>query len=627
MRAYTLILGFIIISVEVLISEQKAGLDWWSFQKITRPEIPKSDKVMIQKPIDAFIRSKQQKNNIQPSPLSSPEVLIKRVYYDLVGLPPSYERVQNFIFNKSDNAYEKLVDDLLGSSHFGERWARHWLDVVRYAETNGYERDEVKPNIWKYRDWVIKAFNSDMPYDQFVKEQLAGDEIDIPTESSVIATGMLRAGTWNDEPNDPQEYKYERLEDMVDVVSTAFLGLTVRCARCHDHKFDPIPQVDYYRMAAAFWGGTIDPGDRSEMGGPNDKQLGFKKVFGWTDVHKNPPPIHLLINGDPDKKSFIVQPGHLSLVKHLNRPIEDPPKDSKTSWRRRQLAEYITHTDNPLTSRVIVNRIWQHLMGKGIVTTPNNFGFKSASPTHLELLDWLASEFVEGGWSMKKIIKMIVMSETYKQSSTHPNNMECIQKDPDNRLLWKRNIRRMDAEVLRDSLLQVSGDLNLKMGGESFYPSLAPEVLEGFSRKSSAWTPSPDKDQLRRSVYMISKRHLLIPFMKAFDFPSSEKPCGNRNRTTVVSQSLAMLNNQFIHSRSSNLARVLIQEHGEDEDAIFNAWKQIFSREPKPHELKASLKHYHKQQSYFSEKDNSRLLALSSVCHVLINSNEFLYID
>ena len=627
MRAYTLILGFIIISVEVLISEQKAGLDWWSFQKITRPEIPKSDKVMLQKPIDAFIRSKQQKNNIQPSPLSSPEVLIKRVYYDLVGLPPSYERVQNFIFNKSDNAYEKLVDDLLGSSHFGERWARHWLDVVRYAETNGYERDEVKPNIWKYRDWVIKAFNSDMPYDQFVKEQLAGDEIDIPTESSVIATGMLRAGTWNDEPNDPQEYKYERLEDMVDVVSTAFLGLTVRCARCHDHKFDPIPQVDYYRMAAAFWGGTIDPGDRSEMGGPNDKQLGFKKVFGWTDVHKNPPPIHLLINGDPDKKSFIVQPGHLSLVKHLNRPIEDPPKDSKTSWRRRQLAEYITHTDNPLTSRVIVNRIWQHLMGKGIVTTPNNFGFKSASPTHPELLDWLASEFVEGGWSMKKIIKMIVMSETYKQSSTHPNNMECIQKDPDNRLLWKRNIRRMDAEVLRDSLLQVSGDLNLKMGGESFYPSLAPEVLEGFSRKSSAWTPSPDKDQLRRSIYMISKRHLLIPFMKAFDFPSSEKPCGNRNRTTVVSQSLAMLNNQFIHSRSSNLARVLIQEHGEDEDAIFNAWKQIFSREPKPHELEASLKHYHKQQSYFSEKDNSRLLALSSVCHVLINSNEFLYID
>tara|TARA_B100002019_G_C21214966_1_gene571503 strand:- start:541 stop:1341 length:801 start_codon:yes stop_codon:yes gene_type:complete len=266
-------------------------------------------------------------------------------------------------------------------------------------------------------------------------------------------------------------------------------------------------------------------------------------------------------------------------------------------------------------------------MGKGIVTTPNNFGFKSASPTHPELLDWLASEFVEGGWSMKKIIKMIVMSETYKQSSAHPNNMECTQIDPDNQLLWKRNIRRMDAEVLRDSLLQVSGDLNLKKGGESFYPSLAPEVLEGFSRKSSAWTPSPEKDQLRRSVYMISKRHLLIPFMKAFDFPSSEKPCGNRNRTTVVSQSLAMLNNQFIHSRSSNLARVLIQEHGEDEDAIFNAWKQIFSREPKPHELEASLKHYHKQQSYFSEKDNSRLLALSSVCHVLINSNEFLYID
>ena len=226
MRATTLLLGIFIISIEPLLSEQKAGLDWWAFQKITRPEIPKSENSRNSKPIDAFILSELEKNKIRLSPKSSQEELIKRIYYDLIGLVPSYERVQQFVNNKDIDGYEKLVDELLGSSHFGERWARHWLDVVRYAETNGYERDAVKPNIWKYRDWVIGAFNSDMPYDQFVKEQLAGDEIDTPTESSVIATGMLRAGTWNDEPNDPQEYKYERLEDMVDVVSTAFLGLT-----------------------------------------------------------------------------------------------------------------------------------------------------------------------------------------------------------------------------------------------------------------------------------------------------------------------------------------------------------------------------------------------------------------
>ena len=627
MRRCFVVLGIFIIPINILLSEEKAGLDWWSFQKIIRPEIPKLENSFNAKPIDAFIRSELEKNNIKPSPVSSPERLIKRIYYDLVGLPPSYESVQRFINDKDIYAYEKLVDDLLDSSHFGERWARHWFDVVRYAETNGYERDEVKPNIWKYRDWVIKAFNSNMPYDQFVKEQLAGDEIDEPTESSVIATGMLRAGTWNDEPNDPHEYKYERLEDMVDVVSTAFLGLTVRCARCHDHKFDPIPQVDYYRMAAAFWAGTIDPGSRSDMGGPNDKQLGYEKVFGWTDIHRIPPPLHLLKNGDPYKKTFIVKPGNLSLVAHLNRPIMDPPKNSKTSWRRRQLAEYITNSDNPLTARVMVNRIWQHLMGKGIVATPNNFGLKSAIPSHPELLDWLAIEFVEGGWSIKRMIKMIVLSETYKQGLINPSSNEIMQIDPDNRLLWKRDIRRMDAEVLRDSLLEVSGDLNLKMGGESFYPDLAPEVLEGFSRKSSAWAPSPHKDQLRRSVYMISKRHLLVPFMKAFDFPSSEKPCGNRNITTVVSQSLAMLNNQFIHSRSLNLARTLIETHEEDREAMFAAWKKIFSRTPESDELDVSFKHFQKQKSIFSGKDNARLLALSSVCHVLLNSNEFLYID
>ena len=617
MRVYSQILGILLLSLQPILGADRAGMDWWSFREVKRPKIPEvSDKGNI-KPIDAFIRNRLEKEKIEPAPLSDRQALIRRLHFDLIGIPPSHEEVKDFVHSENNSSYSELVDRLLSSPRFGERWARHWLDVVRYAETNGYERDAVKPNIWKYRDWVIGALNSDMPYDQFVTEQLAGDEIEGSNESSVIATGMLRAGTWNDEPNDAQDYKYERLEDMVDVVSTAFLGMTVRCARCHDHKFDPIPQRDYYRVAAAFWAGTIEPGSAAIMGGPNAEQLGHKEVFGWTDIHRDPPPLHLLINGDPHKKSKVIEPGYLSLVPHLDRPLNSPPKESKTSLRRLQLAEFITDPKNPLTSRVMVNRIWKHLMGKGIVATPNNFGFKSAAPTHPQLLDWLAADFIEGGWSIKSVIRKIVLTETYQQSSLHPHSDQCKGVDPDNNLLWKNNRRRMDAEALRDSLLQVSGDLDLRMGGASFYPDLAPEVLEGFSRKSSAWTPSPLKDQFRRSIYMISKRHLLVPLMTAFDFPSSEKPCGNRNSTTVVSQSLAMLNNHFVHERSQRLAQNADELSETKEDAITFAWKNIFGRAPSPEELIIAINHYNQQVSLYKDI-NDQAMKLRSQSQVTV---------
>lgn len=607
MRAYSQILGIILLSVQSIIGADRAGLDWWSLSEVKQPAVPEISGDKNVKPIDAFIKNRLKEQNIEPSPPSDKYTLIRRLHFDLIGIPPSHEEIKDFSHSEDKNSYSELVERLLGSPRFGERWARHWLDVVRYAETNGYERDAVKPHIWKYRDWVIKAFNSDMPYDQFVTDQLSGDEIDNSNESSVIATGMLRAGTWNDEPNDAQEYKYERLEDMVDVVSTAFLGMTVRCARCHDHKFDPIPQQDYYRMAAAFWAGTIEPGSAAIMGGPSAEQLGHKEVFGWTDVHRDPPPLHLLINGDPDKKSKVIEPGHLSLAPHLDRPLISPPKESRTSWRRLQLADFITNPSNPLTARVMVNRIWQHLMGKGIVATPNNFGFKSARPTHPELLDWIANDFIKGGWSIKEVIRKIVLSDTYKQSSLHPKAEKCMSVDPGNKLLWRNNMRRMDAESLRDSLLHVSGELDLRMGGKSFYPELAAEALEGFSRKSSAWTPSPLKEQFRRSVYMISKRHLLVPLMTAFDFPSSEKPCGNRNSTTVVSQSLAMLNNHFVHARSQRLANHANEVSNSKKDAISFAWKKILGRAPSVDELTTALDHYNQQVTHFKDVNDQAM--------------------
>lgn len=597
--------GIILLSLLAQGEEEKAGLDWWAFEAVERPPVPVLEGGDGLAPIDSFVRARLVENGMVPASQAGPGVLIRRLHHDLTGIPPTAQEVSSFVSGQFGKSYDELVDELLSSSLFGERWARHWLDVVRYAETNGYERDAVKPNIWKYRDWVIGAFNRDMPYDQFVREQLAGDELTGRTDHSVIATGMLRAGTWNDEPNDPQEYIYERLEDMVDVVSTAFLGITVRCARCHDHKFDPIPQRDYYRLAGAFWPGAIEPRDGKLMGGPSESELGVKGVFGWTDISKDPAVLHLLENGEIHRKAEVVAPGFLSLVPVLDVPMNPPRPEWKTTRRRAQLAGFIVDRRNPLTARVMVNRIWQVLFGYGIVRTPNNFGRKAAPPSHPELLDWLAFEFMENGWKIKPLIRKIVLSETYRQSSLHPEAEAHSRTDADNMSLWRQNRRRMDAEVLRDSMLAVSGELNRKMGGPSFYPVMPPEVLEGFSRKEKAWKESSPQERKRRSVYMFSKRHLLLPLMTAFDFPNSEKPCGRRNVTTVAPQALAMLNNQFVHDRSERLANRIAARGLNGQKAIEEAWRLVLARDPAGVELDMALSHYAKQKGRFQREEGS----------------------
>jgi len=607
-------------------TDKRAGRDWWSLQPIKRPDVPETPNKMVN-PIDAFIRQRLSDSGMSPAPPSGRRTLIRRVYFDLVGFPPTFEEVEAFVRDETPDAYEKLIDRLLASPHFGERWGRYWLDVVRYAETSGYERDQEKPNVWKYRDWVIDSFNRDMPYRSFVMKQLAGDELPKRSASDTIATGFIRLGTWNDEPNDPNEYKYDRLEDMVGTTSTAFLGLTVRCARCHDHKFDPIRQTDYYRMAAAFWAGPIEPGPRELLGGPTPEQLGATDVLGWTDRGRDAPPLRLLKKGDPNRPGPVVEPGHLSAIPALDKPLQETPPSVKTTMRRLRLALWITDPANPLTARVWVNRLWQYHFGQGLVRTPDNFGFNGEKPTHPELLDWLASDFMENGWRSKRIHRLILLSDTYRQSSIHPKQEEYAKRDAGNRLWWRVERRRLDAEALRDSLLFVAGKLDLeKRGGPGFKPDIPADALEGLSMKGEAWKPSPPAEQNRRSIYIFAKRGLLSPLLTTFDFPDTTLPSCQRDVTTVPTQALALLNNPFVHEQSTALAK-RIGTGGLHADQAKRAWQLALGRAPRPSELEVAIAHLEKQDRTFATRHNPAIDALSSLCHVLLNCNEFVYVD
>lgn len=599
-------------------SEVRGGRDWWSLQPIKRPGVPLQLEIgsteSERNPIDSFIQSRLHAAQMRSAPAADRATLIKRLYFDLLGLPPTYDEIQDFVGDPAPDACERLVDRLLASPHFGERWGRYWLDAVRYADTCGYERDQEKPYAWKYRDWVINALNQDLPYDQFILHQLAGDELSDRNESTVIATGFLRLGTWNDEPNDADEYKYERLEDLVHVTSTSFLGLTVKCARCHDHKFDPIPQTDYYRMAAAFWPGAIEPRGRELQGGPTKDELGFD-VLGWTDI-RQPPALHLLRKGEPKQPLGVVEPGHLSFVSSLNRPLESAPLGAKTTHRRRQLAEWIASANNPLTPRVLANRIWMNHFGTGLVRSTDNFGFTGDRPTDPELLEWLAGEILGAGsgarpyQSMKRFHRLLVTSSVYQQSSLHPEQDSYQQRDAGNRLWWHAERRRLESEPLRDRMLLASDGLDTRMTGAGFKPTIQAEALEGLSRKEGAWKPSPVADQRRRAVYMFSQRSLLPPLMTTFDFVDTTLPCVQRPVSTAATQALALLNNEFAHECSSALADRVMRETADAavpqaellDQRIRRCWQLALGRDPSETEITAARLHLQMQSERFQQK-------------------------
>lgn len=691
-------------------------VDHWSYQPLVRPELPPvQDAAWLGTPIDAFILEGLEENGLEPVDAASKLTLIRRVYFDLTGLPPTPDEVAAFLADESVDAYEQLVERLLGSPQYGEKWGRHWLDLVRFAETNGYERDGVKPNAWRFRDYVIDSFNANKPYDQFVLEQLAGDELENVTPESITATGYYRLGLWDDEPVDADQAFYDSMDDVVSTTSQVFMAMTVGCARCHDHKLDPILQKDYYSLMAfvhnthrdikqlefeksAFTLNTQRVIATEEQQREHDEQLALHReqrkeleqdvaryetriyetlapaekedaqdkkareyllakrrdqVLSDDDLEtylqrknrleqlldtKIPPlPRALAIkeNGPTAPDTFVlvrgschalgdeVEPGFPGVLNLDEAEIQQPAENASSSGRRLAMAQTIADPNNPLTARVMVNRIWHYHFGRGIVRTTSDFGTAGDSPTHPELLDWLAAEFVSSGWDIKAMHRLIMLSSTYRMSSQ--DSAVSLEKDPRNNLFWRFDMRRLSAEEVRDTTLATSGSLNLKMRGPSVFTEIPAEVLAGASRPEVAWGQSPPEEERRRSVYVLAKRSLAEPVLKTFDSPDTESSCAVRFVTTVPTQSLTMLNGDFFNREARSFAQRLRKEVGPDIEAqVSEGFRLALCREPTPQEVSTALEMIEgwQQDDGVSEED-----AMNFFCLMVFNLNEFSFLD
>ncbi|MDG2467897.1 MAG: DUF1553 domain-containing protein [Pirellulaceae bacterium] len=685
---------------------------FWSYKKITRPTVPDVDASFAKNDIDRFIVNKLQKNGLRPNAPASKTVLIRRAYYDLTGLPPTPEQVKAFEKDDSPDAWEKLIDQLLDSKHYGEKWGRHWLDLVRYAESNSYERDGPKPFVWRYRDYVIRSLNDDKPYNQFVTEQLAGDELEKPTADSIIATGYFRLGKWDDEPVDQLQAWYDDMDDVIATTGQAFLGMTINCARCHDHKIDPIPQADYYSFLSFFrnirrygvrgHNTVLDASVRSianadqqrlqqdeirqhkqdiednkkamaalekivkkdfipvefeEFKNENRRIDLVKKRIGKlitkqqfeayekmtsrkrdlrrfkpkalesalcvTETGPDPQDTFVMIRGNAHAKGPKVEPRFPSVLSPP-KPEVAKPTEAKSTGRRLALARWIGSSENPLTARVMVNRIWQHHFGRGIVKSSSDFGFQGTPPTHPELLDWLASDFMAGGWKLKRVHKLMMMSATYQMSSA-PTKAS-LEKDPVNDQFWRFNLRRLTAEEIRDSILAVNGSLNLKkMYGESIYPKIPREILQGQSRPGEHWHTSSGTEADRRSVYISIKRSLPVPFMASFDVADPDSACPVRFNTVQPTQALAMINSEFLNEEAKVFADFLKKEKPNNIKAqVELGLFRVLQREPTGAEISRGMELIDRLQS--DDKVNADE-SLRLFCLVSLNLNEFLFVD
>jgi mono/diheme cytochrome c family protein len=683
----------------------REGADYqrhWSFQPIQRPAIPAlANSTWSRTPIDQFILARLEAAELKPAPQADPRHLIRRAYYNVLGIPPSPEQVEEFVANSSDQDYENLVDQLLSDPRMGERWGRHWLDIVRYAETNSYERDGDKPNAWRYRDYVIQSLNADKPYDQFVREQIAGDELDQVTNESLTATGFYRLGVWDDEPADRVLAKFDEYDDLVTTTGHAFLGLTINCARCHDHKIDPITQKDYYQFVALVrdvpsYGASnqidISPPEvaaqydaltaqlqklkqemeeiekvgivkmsaedqRATEGGGRKKVLKEKlkqnldadqwdaytklqqqsqqsqkqleslpprtNVMGLARCDVNPPPTFILRRGNPQSEGEQVEPGFPELVGAAPPVMPPQPAGARSAGRRRELANWIVSDKNWFTARVIVNRIWQHHFGRGLVRSANNFGQLGDQPTHPELIDWLASELIRNDWQLKSIHRLIMLSSVYQMSSQ--SNPAALQQDPENNLFWRYNMRRLSAEEIRDGVLATTGQINFEKYGPSIYPELGEEVKATQSVPGKGWGNSSPSDQSRRSVYIFIKRSLIPPELSNFDFPETDSSCEARFLTTQPAQALNMLNGQFMQRQSTKLAARVRQDLPDQLDRqIAKIVELALCRPSNDNDLEIAHDVIRTMQEKYHLNDER---ALSMYCLVVLNLNEFIYLD
>jgi hypothetical protein len=690
------------------------------------PEVKNKDWVV--NPIDNFILARLEAEGLAPGVRADKLRLLRRVTFDLTGLPPSVAEQDAFLKDDAPDAHSKVVERLLASPRYGERWATHWLDLVRYAETDGFKADDLRPEAYRYRDYVIRAFNADLPYDRFIRQQLAGDELEPDNPDAITATGFNRL--YPDEYNSAllEQRHQEILYDLTDVTGLVFLGLTVGCARCHDHKYDPTTQADYYRLQSFFaamreredapaagaevrkaynkqlaaWEAATqdlraemdalvaDKGDQARKNAllkfrteiqeaektapdrrtpyqthiallaekqmdraardalaklPADKKSRYQELakkladveprrpdplpltHSVTDIGREAPPTYRLQGGDWHRPKEEVQPGFPSFLGD-DKPDTSLPPGVVSTGRRSALARWLTKKDNPLTARVLVNRLWQHHFGVGIVASSNDFGALGDAPTHPELLDWLAVEFVESGYSLKHMHRLMVLSAAYCQDSrVDPENAahaKALAKDHGNKLLWHANRQRLEGEALRDAMLSLSGELNLRMYGPSARPKL-PDKISNY-----AWKPDAKvEDQNRRSVYVFVKRNMRYPLFDAFDWPDLHNSCSRRANTTTAPQALLLLNGDFTQERAQRLGTELLTQYGDDDAGLVTrAYRGAWGRTPTSEEVRLGVKFLGEQAARLKVRgDDARKAAIIDFCHAVLNTNESLYVD
>ena len=721
--------------------------DYWAFRLPAKATVPAS--ADYEHPVDRFLDAARREAGVTAGPRADPLTLVRRAYLDLTGLPPTLEQVDEFLADKERGAWERLIERLLDSPHYGERWGRHWMDVARYADSTGFEQDYRRDNAWRYRDYIIDAFNDDKPYNQFLREQIAGDELDHVTDETRIATGFLRAGPRvNFREKDNPERRHDYLDDVLGTLGRGVLGMTVHCARCHDHKFDPILQKDYYSMQASIFGyveidhplldrdgvreyreknAAVDAAQQplrdeiAEIEAPhrerlrielikerfpeNVQQAAFKpeaertpgeqllatqvlsinpprrqvvealseeegdrwskltaavealeavrppeppmaeivtdgdyryapdgpgdNVIGCPECRILPdepgsflfeeggpayeaPPNYFLIRGDPFSPGSEMSPGFLTVATYGDPPTELPRPDGRTSGRRLALAEWIASRDNPLTARVMVNRIWHHHFGRGIVRTLDNLGRMGDAPTHPALLDWLAVEFMDRGWSVKEMHRLLMTSEAYRMASAHEDAGNRAA-DPDNRLLWQYRPQRLEAEALRDAIMTVSGGIDLTVGGPPVFPHVPQELL--LAARNGYWENQGDGPEVwRRSVYVFRRRSLSFPFFETFDLPDQNQTAAARNVSTVATQALTLMNNEFVLNQARLFAdRLERAAPGDVDRQIDLAYRIALTRPPAPEEAEIA-------RGLVSSQ------SLVDLTHVMLNLNEFLYL-
>lgn len=589
-------------------TDRRAGRDFWSLQPPRSPPVPEtSGQHDARNPIDSFVLQGLESAGLKPAPPADRRTLIRRLSFDLLGLPPTPDEVQAFLDDPGPDAVDRLVDRLLASARFGERWARHWLDVVRFAESHGYEHDSPRPAAWHYRDAIIHRWNQDQPFDRFIAEQLAGDVLaphdhdHDPDPDALAATGFLVAGPYDEVGSKVKSalmranVRQDELEDMIGVIGQAFLGLTIHCARCHDHKFDPIPQEDYYRLQAVLAGVRHGGADA-------DQKPPYRPVPQALE------PTRLLRRGDVQSPGKEVQPGAPRAVASIPPSPFFSEVGASEGARRRALANWITDKRNPLTARVIVNRLWQHHFGQGLVATPSDYGFNGARPTHPQLLDWLATRLMENGWRLKPIHRMILLSAAYQRSCQF--DTAAASRDADNSRLWRFSPRRISAEEVRDAILAVGGQLNPRMGGPGY--SL-------FESKTNAGTLYRAVDQTgwefqRRAIYRTVVRGTEAPLLSTFDCPDSSTTTPARAVTTTPLQALGLWNDPFVIRQAHALAARLEQEAADPGERVDRAYQLLFCRPAKNAERNRAL-------DFVARHD------WAALCRVLLNSSEFLVID